>query len=452
MIVPLDYSNPGGEKITIGMKRLKSTSRTPSLGTLLVNPGGPGGAASLLPQFVADGAPIFSDALMAAYDIIGVDPRGVGLSTPVKCDPAVWNQRFSIFPKTQSEYDALVAYNRAAGQSCARLTGNLINHLSSAEVVEDFELFRQAINAGKTLSQSKLNFLAFSYGTQLAVQYAEQYAQNVGRFVLDGIVDHSLPETAALIGEASTLEATLHRFFSWCESASASDCPIQGQDLPTFFANLVEGADSTPITASGCTPTTCYSGVTGDDIRAGVQGMLMGPDISGAWPALASALAQAAGGDAAPFAAGVPTSQISGQYLGLAIGCQDWLHDSASFADVLSKGRMVTALAPLTRGVSLSYSLQVSCLGWPAPVTNAQHPLKPKALTAPAMLLVTALNDPATSISWATGVADQLPKSVLLTRNGAGHTSFPLNGDAQRLIDNFLLTGQLPARGTMVNS
>ncbi|KAK6531949.1 hypothetical protein TWF694_003113 [Orbilia ellipsospora] len=449
MSVPLDPSNPAGAKITIGMARLKTSHAggVPPLGVMLMNPGGPGGVASGVMKAVASGDfTLFSDQIIANYDIVGLDPRGVGLSTPVKCDPTVANVRVNTLPTTTAQYNALVAHNKALGQSCASLTGPLINFLSTAVVVEDIELFRQAYGMGK------LSFLALSYGTQIAVQYAEAYPQNIGRFVLDGNVDHSLPETAALLGEASTFETTLNHFFAWCAAASPSDCPIQGQNIPAFFDNLISNAATNGIPAASCTPSTCVSPVNDVDILTGVQGMLIGPDITSAWPPLAASLAKAGNGDASDFAAGVFTTQVSGGYSNIAIGCQDWLHASTALDDVLAKMRTAIAIAPHSKGISQSYTYQTSCIGWPAPVTNPQHVLKPKALTAPPMLMINALYDPATSYSWATGVAAQLTQAVFLTRNGAGHTSYLLGGAAFDIANTFFLTGALPAPGTIVTS
>ncbi|EPS35130.1 hypothetical protein H072_11511 [Dactylellina haptotyla CBS 200.50] len=454
MQVPIDYNNPNGPKTTLGMARLKSTSANPPLGVLLMNPGGPGGVASGVIKMAAGGSQdsVFPLSLQAKYDIIGLDPRGVGLSTHVKCDPAVWNARVNQFPTTQAEYNALVAHTQAVGASCASLTGNLINFLSSMDVVKDIEVLRQVLTAGKSGSLTKLNFLAWSYGTQLAVQYAELFPTNVGRFVLDGVVDHSLPETAALVGEATAFESTLMQFFAWCKTVSSGDCPIQSEpDLPAFFKNLVDTMNASPVMTSGCTSATCYP-VDGSDILAGVAGPLTGTDSSGGWQYLAMILQSASTGDYSDFVANKQTSNSWGGYAGQAIGCQDWLHQSASFSDVQAKMRMAASIAPLTKGFSQSYSYQVACIGWPTAVTNPQHPLKPAALTAPPMLIVTAIYDPSTSISWATGVAASLPQSVLLTRNGWGHTSYPNNGDAQATIVNYLITGTLPARGTIVNS
>jgi pimeloyl-ACP methyl ester carboxylesterase len=454
MAVPVDHSKPMGESVTLRMARLKSTSNgTAPLGTLLINLGGPGApTAEFIIGLAVQGERIFSDDLMANYDIVGLDPRGVGISNPVKCDPNIWNERVSLFPTTEKEYQNLVKHNKAVGESCAKLTGNLINHLDTAHVVEDFEMFRRAINNGKNHG---LNFLALSYGTQIAIQYAEKYPENIGRFVLDAVADHSLPETATLATASTTNEATLGQFFLWCNTAS--DSPLKGQEVAALFDTLVKKADESPIPAPACSSTgnhACFSSVTGEDIILNALTLLAGPVTTTTWPMLAAALAEAAQGNATALSTRIITTETDGLYSFLAVACQDWLHESSSFSGMLENTRMLAATSPHTRGFSQNYFGLASCIGWPAPTSNPQHALEKRALKAPPMLLVNALYDPETSIVWATGVHAQLPKSVLLTRNGVGHTSYlaRLDGETRDAEEAFLLRAKLPAQGAMLDS
>ncbi|KAF2795717.1 alpha/beta-hydrolase [Melanomma pulvis-pyrius CBS 109.77] len=448
MIVPIDYHKPTGKSITLGMARIKSTSNgTAPLGTLLLNFGGPGGPAASIVQEAAHGQQIFSDELMANYDIVGLDPRGVGTSNPVQCDPSIWNERVKRFPTSKQEFDALVAHNKALGASCAKLTGNLINHLDTSHVVEDFELFRRAINNGG------LNFLAFSYGTQIAIQYAEKYPQNINRFVLDGVVDHSLPETTTMTAEPETYEASLSQFFVWANSSA--DSALRGQDVAALFDKLVENATKSPILAPSCNGA-CFPTVTDEDILINTQSLLAGPRISETWPQLATFLSEAAHGNATGLSFPIVTGSRGSGYSGysfVAIGCQDWLHTSTSFADVLEKMRIGTAMFPHTRGLAEMYYIQVSCIGWPAPTSNPQHQLEKKARTAPPMLLVNSMYDAEASIVWATGVHKQLEKSVLVTRRGSGHTSYlnGVDGRTREVEEAFLIRGELPAVGTVLD-
>jgi pimeloyl-ACP methyl ester carboxylesterase len=198
--VPLDYSQPDGETITLVITRLKAPAKT-RLGNLVYNPGGPGGAASdiIIPiaELGFEKAPLLSQNLIDHYDIIGLDPRGVGLSVGVSCDPELWNARKSIYPTSEKEFDDMVTANKAFFASCANLTGPLFNNLDTTSVAKDYEQVRLALNEGK------MNYFAQSYGSQIGEQYAELYPENIGRMALDGILDHSTSEISGINVEVS---------------------------------------------------------------------------------------------------------------------------------------------------------------------------------------------------------------------------------------------------------
>jgi hypothetical protein len=266
-----------------------------------------------------------------------------------------------------------------------------------------------------------------------------------------------LPEAATLLAESTTYEAVLNKFFEWCNTTS--DCAFQGQDLPTIFDTLVTNASLSPIPAPGCQASgACLANVTGEDILTNVQGDRLagqgGVTSPPYWPALSQAIKEASEGNATLLSTALATSIVTpdGSYGRLAIGCQDWLHESKNLSDILAKTRMASVFAPHTKGQSQTHDYQVNCIGWPAPVTNPQNMPSKNLQKAPAMMLVNSLFDPEASITWATGMAAQVPKSVLVTRNGLGHTSYLLQGKTQKGMDKFLLTGVLPAKGTIFDS
>lgn len=143
------------------------------------------------------GAQFFSADLLDNYDIIGLDPRGVGLSAGISCDPDLWNARKSIWPHNEKEFDDMVTANRAFYASCANLTGSLFNHVDTTSVAKDFELL------SLELGDEKLNLFAQSYGSQIGEQYAELFPENVGRMALDAILDHSTSEVSGIFVEVS---------------------------------------------------------------------------------------------------------------------------------------------------------------------------------------------------------------------------------------------------------
>ncbi|KAL4740006.1 hypothetical protein BDV11DRAFT_204616 [Aspergillus similis] len=453
--VPLDWSRPHGENITLGMARYRATLPGKRLGSIIYNPGGPGGPGSISALAQAVGISYYTNGTMDYYDVIGLDPRGIGLSTRVKCDPDLYNKRASLFPTTEEEFHALVEKNRALGESCRNLTGELFYHVDTTSAARDLEAVRIA------LGEEKLNWIGLSYGTQLGGAYAELYPENVGRMVLDGNLDHSQSETGVLQTEVSTYEDVLNQFFEWCNTTATDDeCPLKGQDLPQMFDDLVTAADESPIEALGCTgdQSACRSTVTGQDILINTQPYLVferaqSKRPSSNWPSLAQYLNDTIAGDATGLSSSLATSKSDLSYPDIAIGCLDWRHDSTSLSDILYKLQLSSYLAPHTKGASQSYRYQVSCIGWPAPLVNPPHKLNQTSMSkAPPILMVNAFHDPETSYVWANSLLEQIPSGVLLTRDGNGHTSYSLGGEASALIDAFLVNGTLPRRNTVVDS
>ncbi|QDS75744.1 hypothetical protein FKW77_008463 [Venturia effusa] len=419
------------------MVRISTTSPS-RLGTLFYNPGGPGSEASSYLFGVEDGLPNFSPALLEAYDIIGVDPRGVGLSQAIQCDPEIYNERVSLFPKTEAEFQDLLSHNERLGQSCLELSGPLLHHLDTINVVKDMERVRLALGDGE-----KLNFLGRSYGSQIGVTYAELYPENIHRMALDGILDHTQSEITTLNDEATAYEDTLNQFFTWCNTTTT--CALHNQDACSIFSSILETSSESPIPAPACSQTgdsACRSDVTTEDLLTNTQGLLLFQNATAnyaGWDTLSLALQQASQGNATLLSTSLATSNTSWQYPTLAIGCQDWSH-TTSLSSLLYKQRLTNITAPLTRGVTQSYYYQSACLGWPSAVTNPQKPLNTTALEdIPPILLVNAQHDPSTSFVWASGIQNALPGSVLLTRVGSGHTSYQLMGEAARAMDGFLI-------------
>ncbi|KAL9032994.1 MAG: hypothetical protein Q9180_006186, partial [Flavoplaca navasiana] len=448
--VPMDYHHVEKGRVELGMVRFSAVGKAP-LGTLFYNPGGPGGVASEDILAAAQDEHYFGPPVLENYDILGLDPRGVGMSQPVKCNPDLFNERVSSFPTTEDDLRKLIAHNEAFGKSCLDLTGPLLNHLDTVNLAKDMEFVRRAL-----ISDEKLNFFGYSYGSQVGLTYAELYPENVNRMALDGILDHTQDETTTLNDEATAYEMTLDRFFTWCNTTI--DCTLHGQDAAGIFESILRKADEQPIPAPGCSSTgesACRSDVTAEEIRTKIQILLLfqnATDGYSGWDLLSRAMAETAEGNATLLSSPLATSESFKAYAGLAIGCQDWLHESTTLADLWYKINMASATATRTRGSTQTYYYQSKCIGWPAPNTNPQRRLGAGIERAPPILLVNSKSDPSTSIVWATGIQRQVPGSVLLTRSGNGHTSYALGGEAAAAIDAFLVEGVLPRPATVVDS
>ncbi|KAI1813632.1 hypothetical protein GGS20DRAFT_552579 [Poronia punctata] len=445
--VPLDWNASGGhgsnQTVELAMARIKASDKANRIGSLFVNPGGPGGAATQILASIAGGDRLDPE-ITARFDVIGLDPRGTGYSTPVQCDVDAYNKRIEFAPKTQKAYDALVQYNKDFSATCLEQTGPLLNYVDTISAVKDHEAVRIA------LGDEKANFIGLSYGTQLFSQYAELYPNNFRAMVLDGNLQHSQSPTTNFYTESSSYEATLKQFFKWC--AGADECPLQGEDIESIFISVRDKAFDSPIPAPLCDDKTCRSDVSGEDLLFTVQGLLIGTQN---WPVLGQALLDADKGNATlissfnSFAVG-DTYADAYLYAGAAIACQDWQTETNSLSDLLEQQRLAATFNPLTLGFCQSFRILTSCIGWPAPVTNPPKPVVYKGDVE--ILQINSLYDPSTSYTWALGLKDELEKTVLVTRNGSGHTSYNNNGEATKIANAYLLNLTLPEPGTMTDS
>src|SRR3954453_16670143 len=305
--VPLDYHHRHGAKLTLGFNRLPAADPAHRVGSLIINPGGPGGAGSSFVAVEAAGRHLWNPALHERFDMIGMDPRGVGTSTPVQCDPDVYNQLVTLFPSTEAQFDQLASWARLFGQSCLERTGPLLGHVDTRSAARDMEKLRRALGDGK------LNFLGLSYGAHLGSAYAELYPKRIRTMALDAIANHSVSVNTLFSDAAVTYEDTLNRFAAWC--AQTSSCALHGRDVLALFDSVVERADQQPIPAPACADGHCRPTVTGGEIRMESVFLLVFKDGVAAigqpsWNDFASALARADQGDASAFSFDVATSPL----------------------------------------------------------------------------------------------------------------------------------------------
>ncbi len=177
--VPMDYSQPDGEQITLSLIR-KPSSGDNKLGALLFNPGGPGGSGVELIEAFHEFEAI-PDSILAAYDIVSFDPRGVGQSTPVSCVEFGLND-IDEYPKDAAAINTIYDQYASFASACSGKYGSYLQHLGSLNVVRDMDEIREA------MGEDKLNFIGYSYGTRLAALYLQEFPTSSGRIVLDGSV------------------------------------------------------------------------------------------------------------------------------------------------------------------------------------------------------------------------------------------------------------------------
>lgn len=438
--VPVDWAKPEGAKITIGFARRPADTPAQRVGTLFFEPGGPNdGGISYLEPGAAES--VFSATLRARFDIVGIDPRGYGESTRIRCGIPFNVPGLTLFPRTQQQFHRLVEHNRAVGMSCLKHTGALVGHVDAESVARDHEAVRAALGI------PTMSFLFISYDAQVAAIYAQLYPSHIRTMAIDAVLEHDLSNTLAVAGEVSTVEDAFNRFAAWCKTAPT--CALKGKDVGRFYDELVARADRAPMRVN-----RAVHPVTGEDIRLGTQrGLLFkypaiyGPDLS--WAGLSHALKAAGEGDATAFATEPTRSHIDGDYYEQAVICNDYPSPIHTYAEMRRLIEMGTQLAPHLQGASQAWAT-VRCIGWPVKAANPPRHLDVRG--APPILLVNATHDASTTYAWAHGLAEQIHGSVLLTRVGDGHTSYYSSPCARAAIDRYLIAGRTPAPDAVCTS
>ncbi|MFD9123863.1 alpha/beta hydrolase [Kitasatospora sp. NPDC059571] len=436
--VPLDYAAPQAGDVTLAAARKQAAGGGQHLGSLLLNPGGPGGSAIEYMEAVAAG---YDPGVRAAYDLVGLDPRGVGRSTPVTCLTGPRMDAYTatdITPDDQAETDALVAADKEFAAACKDRSGTVLAHVSTVEAARDMDVLRAL------LGDDKLHYVGKSYGTYLGATYAGLFPGRVGRMVLDGAMDPSLDARAGNRAQAGGFETAWTAFAKDC--ATHDDCPLGhteqqiGQGLTDLFNKL----DAAPLPASGGRPLTEAQATTGV-IQAMYAEFL--------WPQLRTALRSAEAGD------GTALLQLSDDYYersedgsypnlmaaNTAVNCVD-LPAPFSGPDQAAAAVADFEKASPHFGRDMAW-MALSCAYWPERPTGAPHTVR--AAGAAPIVVVGTTRDPATPYAWAQSLAGQLESGRLLTYDGDGHTAYGRrNACVDGAVNTYLLGGDAPAKGT----
>ena len=438
--VPLDYDDPQGPVLTLALSRVPAGDPDRRLGSLVLNNGGPGVAAT---EYAKNADLVVSPAVRAAFDVVGMDPRGVGGSSPIECvTDEQLDESLSTgdsTPDTPAEVEEFLAGVAEFRDGCLERSPDLLAHVGTTDVARDLDVVRAA------LGDERLSFLGKSYGTSIGVEYARQFPDRVGRLVLDGAVDPTLSDEQLLLGQAEGFELALSRFVEDC---LARGCPLGStpQQVLGVVEQVLATTDDEPLETSSRPLTQVLA-------TYGILFPLYQPAEQG-YPALEAGLQAARAGD------GSVLLQIADLYLLRApdgtfvtnqwdaftpISCLDRPSD-AEPADVEAALPRFLAASPRF-GEGLAWGM-VSCTGWPVPSDGLPAPVA--AAGAPPVLVVGTTGDPATPYAWAQALAEQLESGVLLTYDGTPHTAYRKgSGCVDDAVDGYLLEGTLPAPGTV---
>jgi len=432
--VPLDHDDPDGPTIELVLVRRRADDPSRRIGTLLWNPGGPG--ASAIDMASADD---HLAGLGERFDIISMDPRGIGYSTPVACDNHLDDViTLDPLPGDAAAREELDEAWRTFARSCAERSGDLLAHVGTADVVEDMEHIRVA------LGEEQLNFVGFSYGTYLGAAYADAYPERVRAFVLDGAVDPEQAGFGLIAVQAEGLERAINAFLDDC--AQTPDCPLNPDPHARYDA-FVERLAVEPVASSDPTRT----------VGLGEFAVAIGNSASAGeviWPLFATAIADAIAGDGDALL--LLADQSSGRnpdgsykpVIGAqaAVACLDPLFPTTP-NETEAVEEHIRANAPRARA-AIEFSWRV-CDEWAVPARPA--PRFEAHGAAPILVIGTTL-DPATPYEWSVALAEQLESGVLLTAEGTTHTSFTSDECVDEIVREYMFNLNLPASGARCRS
>ncbi|HEX5967622.1 MAG TPA: alpha/beta fold hydrolase, partial [Intrasporangium sp.] len=410
--VPVDYAEPDGDTFEVALRKVPALEPSEKVGTLVLNPGGPGVSGLQYAQFSSF---LFSKQVRAAYDIVGFDPRGIGQSDAVACladDDMDLLFENDPTPDDAAEREKLLGDAEAITERCAKAGGERALHMSSTEVARDMDVMRALVG------DEQLNFFGASYGTFLGALYADLFPDRVGRFVLDSAVSPNQTDEQEVRYDVQGFESSMDAFIEWC--VSRDDCALgtDTEGAKQRIGDLLDDVDQAPLRTSR------------GDIDAIGEGWLgfaifMCLYSEETWPMLNDGLAEALDGRGDILLAqamNVVGRSASGEYdtssylhAMIPVKCADWPPSSAD--ELAAQSRRTRTEHPLWS--QLAGLRHDNCGTWPGEVRKPSG--KTLAKGAAPILVIGNLRDPATPIGGTKQLAADLASGILVTSDDDGH-------------------------------
>ncbi|MFF3335071.1 alpha/beta hydrolase [Streptomyces sp. NPDC002888] len=428
--VPLDWAKPDGRTIELALIRTKARGDD-RVGSLLFNFGGPGGSGvSSMPSYAST-----VSQLHERYDLVSWDPRGVGARGGIRCrgdkEIQAAEEKIDATPDTAAEEQAYFQDATDFGKGCQKDAGDRMAHVSTTDTARDMDLMRQV------LGDNKLHYFGISYGTELGGVYAHLFPQNVGRLILDAVVDPGADTVGHAENQAKGFQRALNDYLK-----STGQDPQQGTRK---IADLLKRIDAKPLPTSSGRKLTQTLAVTG----------IVLPLYSEAgWPSLTSALKSAEEGDGSgllTLADGYNERDASGRYgttthAQRVISCLDD-KQRPTLAETKKRLPAFEKISPVF-GDFLAWDTAGWCHDWP--VAGQYDTPEVSAPGAAPILVVGNTGDPATPYEGARRMADELGKDVgvVLTWKGEGHGAYGSGSDCvDSTVNAYLLKGTVPKDG-----
>ena len=418
--VPIDYNDASLGEFDIAVIRYRDPNQHDRIGSLVINPGGPGVSGI---EYALNAEFILNPDVLERYDIVGFDPRGIGQSTPIHClSDTQQDALFASDPKpdNDAEYAQALLDMQSFVDRCLENTADL-EHFSTDNAAHDMELLREA------LGETKLNYMGFSYGTYLGTLYAQQFPNNVGRFVLDGAINPAISIQEQSLVQAVAFDKALANFVIDCHNHK--NCPLPKDATSTFFTELFNKTAANPLTITNGESTRL---ITEGLVVTGTASALY-DDASG-WPLLRTAIAQALDGDGSGFAKladGYNGRNSDGTYsnnqndANIIINCLDWLEgrsNEAIRANADKFAKVAPVFGPYVAYSGITCNLLNQATG-KTKITTDQNSVRIQKTATP-ILIIGTTQDPATPYAWAKALNNYIVGSHLITMKGEGHTGY----------------------------
>ncbi|MEV7624714.1 alpha/beta hydrolase [Actinoplanes sp. NPDC089786] len=465
--VPLDYDRPRGQKTEIALVRVRATDRKHRIGSLFVNPGGPGGSATEMAML----SPLFlSEAVLSRFDIVGMDPRGVGFSDHAECFTSTRAQTVAlkgmtpVFPYGKKEEKAFIASAEKLGRACSTTGRPLTGSMSTAEVARDMDVMRRAVG------DKKLTYLGFSYGSALGNYYANMFPDRFRAIAIDGVINPrawaGTKETQNTVQDVRLDSAggayrAFAELMNRCAKAGPAKCEFAGGNTLVRFHNIAEHLKRKPIVVPipllGITLKLTYADFVGD-VLSSLYSPTAGEDVA-AFAADVQLMQSEGLGRATVTAAGTRYANRVKQRLRRAfpydnsidayasIMCTDGRHP-AKASSWPAAAAAADRRAPYFGRAWVWASVPCARKTWTVRDEDAYTGPFNRRTQNP-VLVVGSFWDPATNYQDAVQVSRKLPNSRLLSSTNWGHTAYGTSACATGAIDGYLLTRRLPAKGTV---
>ncbi len=462
--LPRSYAHPHGAQIKLALLRIRARDPRHRLGTIFVNPGGPGDSARDF-AFSVQEPPALPTSVLDRFDIVGVDPRGAGGSTPIRCFATKAEQARTEapltavpFPVTPAQQRSWIGAARALGRACSSTGRAIASAMSSTDDALDLDVLRRAVG------DRKLTYVGESYGSYLGLLYANMFPGRVRAVVIDGIVD---PQALAgrqatadvpvfdRIGAAAASYRALHELLDLCQRAGRPQCSFASPDTPARFARLATQLRAHPLRLA--VPGSKTIMFRYPDLIADTEHWLHAPGgYQGLFPELTDLARLSAPGGAGSGRAAVvrallrlrralqpgpmPSNQLEAQS---GVECAD----SRSATDAASWPAAAAAADRQARYFGAFYAwLSVQCArdSWTAHDQDVYRGLFDRRTAAP-VLVIGNRWDPVTSYGNAVKVARRLPSSRLISSDNWGHTALLTSACVDNTTWHYLIHPLAPA-------